>query len=506
MSVEVPTCISKIRLGVIASVFGCLGFAIPCVYAAGFVRGVPDVLDDPLLTRPPVLDTGGVLPGDNAPHECPARYDPAQPLALADAVDIALCEDPQVSAAWAAIKVQAAGVGVARAAYLPTLNGSMTGQHNDTRYPSMSGYDSAVKGYSSYAALNWRLFDFGERKANRVAANDMLAAAMASYDAQLQKTLASTVQAYFDAMTAQAKQRSGTQAAQLAQQTLDTARRRELRGATGRSDTLQAATALARAQLAAQRAHGDLDRALATLVYTLGLPADTRITLPGDDATPVKQDVADLAQWLDIARTRHPAIIAAQEQLDAAREKITSERSQGLPSVDFGVSFYQNGYPSQSVQATRSNTATIGVTLTIPLFEGFARTYKVREAQAQADQREAQMRDTEREILGEVVKAHADAVSSLANLDAAATLLDSAGTALASSRNRYEHGVADILEVLNAQSALAEAQLERIRSESEWHSARLRLMAAAGMLGRRDIANTDTATAVPYRFPDTEPE
>ncbi|MBN3759525.1 TolC family protein [Burkholderia sp. Ac-20365] len=467
---------------------------------------VPDILEDPLLTRPPMLDTGGVLPGDSVPPVCPAHFDPAQPLELANAVDTALCDDPRVTAAWAAIKVQAASVGMARAAYLPMLTGSLTGQRNETRYPSMQGYDSTVKGYSSYAALNWRLFDFGERAANRVAANDMLAAALASYNAQLQKTLGSTAQAYFDAMTAQAAYEARVQAAQFAQWTLESARRRELRGATGRSDTLQAATALARAQLVAQRARGDADRAMAILVYTTGLPAGTHITLPQDTPRPVKQDIADLAQWLSVARLRHPAIIAAQEQLAAAREKITSVRSQGLPTIDFGVGFYQNGYPNQNVQPTRSNTATIGVTLTIPLFEGFARTYKVREAQAQAEQGEAEMRDTEREILSEVVKAHADTVSSRDNLDAAAQLVVSAESALASSRNRYEHGAADILEMLNAQSALADAQLERIRSESDWRSARLRLMAGPGMLGRHEIVDTHASATVENGSADPGPK
>ncbi|WP_321945846.1 TolC family protein [Paraburkholderia sp. J10-1] len=460
---------------------------------AGSSWGIPDIIEDPLLTRPPMLETGASLPGDSAPVICPAQAAVPDPLRLADAVDIALCQDPQVKAAWANIKLQSASVGEARAAYLPTLTGSVSGQHTDTRYPTFPSANSNVRGYSSYAALNWRLFDFGERAANRVAANDLLGAALASYNASLQKTLAATVQAYFDALTAQAAYRARTQASHFANQTLQAAQRREARGATGRSDTLQAQTAFARAQLAEQRSAGDADRTLATLVYTLGLPAGTPVRLSMEDPVPAKQDIADLAQWLQAAQDRHPAITAARLQWQAAREKVSSVRSQGLPTVDFGVSFYQNGYPNQSVQATHSNTAIVGVTLTIPLFEGFSRTYKVREAQAQAEQSEAQMQDTERGILGEIVKAHADAVSSLASLDTADTLLSTARTALESARNRYEHGVADILEVLNAQSALADAQQERIRTQSDWRSARLRLMADAGTLGREAIVETDAA-------------
>ena len=152
------------------------------------------------------------------------------------------------------------------------------------------------------------------------------------------------------------------------------------------------------------------------------------------------------------------------------------------------------------MQATRSKTFIVGVTVTIPLFEGFTRTYKIREAQAQAEHSQAMVDDTERETLAEVVKVHADALMSLANLDASETLLAAANTALASSRNRYEHGATDILELLNAQSGLADARQERIRCESEWRSARLRLMAAAGVLGRQGIVDNDV-TAPDSRSP-----
>ncbi|NML31744.1 TolC family protein [Paraburkholderia sp. G-4-1-8] len=446
---------------------------------------------DPLLARPPVLDTGVALPGDRERTSCPSGVNLAAPLSLADAIDVALCSDPGVMLAWANIKLQSATVGEARAAYLPTLNASVTGMRNDTSYPAFPGSDSHVNGHTSYAALNWRLFDFGERAANRKAANDMLDAALASYDAALQKTLGTTVQAWFDAVTAQGASRARTEASRLAGETLAAAQRREEKGATGRNDTLQAQTAFARARLAAERAAGEADKTMATLVYTLGIAAGTRLLLPEDTPAPTAQGVDDLAAWLDEAKRRHPAIIAAEKQWQATRSRIASVRSQGMPTVDLGVSFYQNGYPNQGLQTARSNTTIIGVTLTIPLFEGFARTYKVREAQAQAEQDEARMQDTERQVLGDVVKAHADAVASLGELDASRTLLDSAQLALTSSRRRYDYGVADILEVLNAQSALADAQQERVRSESDWRSARLRLRAAAGVLGRQRLAGID---------------
>lgn len=128
--------------------------------------------------------------------------------------------------------------------------------------------------------------------------------------------------------------------------------------------------------------------------------------------------------------------------------------------------------------------SSIGVSLSIPFFDGFSRTYKIRGAEAQAVQREAEVMDTQHTTLMEVVKAHADVASSLQNLQGSEKLLNAAQESLNTSQRKYEKGAADILEILNTQAALTDAQQERIRSLSEWRSARLRLLASVGMMGR----------------------
>ncbi|MGE8162797.1 TolC family protein [Paraburkholderia sp. NPDC080076] len=461
--------------------------------------GVPDLLNDPLLTRPPALDAGTTLRGDASPVACPVEADFAQPLSLTTAVGVGLCHNPQVQGAWAGIRQRAAALGEARSAYLPTLTGSVSQLRNRTGYPGLPSSDSANHGHTTYAAFNLRLFDFGERAANRVAANDLLAAALSSYDAATQTALADIIGAWFDVQTAQAALAARGFDRQYAGMTLVTAQRRERTGATGRNDTLQASTALARAELAEHRATGDVRKAQAALVYAMGVTPGTTVVLPPDSTPLPDEAIQDLSHWLQFAKWHHPAIAAAHNEWNAAEEKVSGVRAQGLPTVDFGVNWYQNGYPNQGLQPVRSNTTTIGITVTIPLFEGFTRTYKIRQAQAEADQSEVKIQETEQQVLREVVKAHADALSSLANLDSSAGLVRTAEAALSSSRNRYEHGVADIVELLNAQTALADAHQERIRCTAEWRSARLRLLADTGLLGTDAVRELSTLGEVKER-------
>jgi len=449
--------------------------------------------DDPLYTKPDVLEKGVILPGDKAPFACPAPQDFSHPLSLGEAVDIALCNNPQIKSSWANIKIQAAAVGEARAAYLPTLNGSLNRtrdkiDYSDNRYPDSDIYRTTFQG-----GLYWRIFDFGGRGANRRAANSLLAAALASHNAAMQQALSDVTQAYFDAMTAKAALKAATESEEIARATLNSAKVREEKGAISRSDRLRATTALANAALELNRAHRDYRKALAVLGQILGVPGNTLISMPEDLPENAGEIGRDLNSWLEETQKNHPAIVAAREQVKAAQNQVTVARSAGLPTVNFSANYYKNTKPGEAVTQTEATETTIGIGLSIPLFDGFSNTYKIRGAEAQVKQKKATLADTENRIARELIKAYVDAAFSLRNLDASANLLQAAREALTVSQRRYDKGAADITEVLNTQSTLSDAKRERVRCLADWHSARLRLLAGAGRMGRSAVLKENSA-------------
>ncbi|MDX8122307.1 TolC family protein [Janthinobacterium sp. GMG2] len=435
-----------------------------------------------------LLASAAAQAGEFEAAPCPSAYEAGVPLTLPAAVDLALCHNAQVHGAWAGIRLQAAGVGEARAAFLPTLNAGVSRVHDRTAYPGASTPSGSLNSNTGSLNLSWRLFDFGGRAAGQRSAQAMLDAALANRDAVLQKTLAATVSAYFDAQTARANVRMREEYRALANETVLATQRRAQRGLGSHSDTLQATSALAKAALGASRADGEFQKARAVLVYTLGLPAEAGVVLDDDAAEPAAGLREDLHTWLALAQARHPAIVAAQAQLAAARERVAVTESEGRPSIDLTANIYQNGRPNQGLSAASTRETLVGISLNIPLFDGFARHYKVRGALAQAGQREAEAQEVQQQTLMELVKTHAEASTALANLAASQAWLDAARDAQASVQRKFGLGAADILEMLNTQSALLEAQQERIRCQAEWRSARLRLLASAGVLGREAIA------------------
>lgn len=111
------------------------------------------------------------------------------------------------------------------------------------------------------------------------------------------------------------------------------------------------------------------------------------MTLPPQPERVIPSDFRDLSQWLKEAESRHPAIQQARAKWRADQEKITVTRSEGLPTADLTAHISENGFPNQGLSTINQTSRDIGITVSIPLFEGFSRTYKIMEARAQAEQR-----------------------------------------------------------------------------------------------------------------------
>ncbi len=94
-----------------------------------------------------------MLPGDSVGEPCPLSSDPGTPLSLARAVDLALCHNAQIRDSWAMIRQQAAALGIARAAYWPTLSVNASELNDRDGYPDSKEPATVRTGDSVYAAL-----------------------------------------------------------------------------------------------------------------------------------------------------------------------------------------------------------------------------------------------------------------------------------------------------------------------------------------------------------------
>lgn len=422
----------------------------------------------------------------NAQSGAPYPADPSPLLSLPTAIHLTLCHNPQVRASWSAVAQQAAQLGQARSAYLPQLSAGAARQRSRVGYSGVIVPTQTTWATRQHAIVSWRLWDFGARGARVDAAQSQLQAALRSQDTTARQVLGDVLQAYGEAQAARARMLTQRSLLPLAERGVLAAERRKSGGAGSANDQLQAATALARTNLELSRSQGELDKAHARLAYLTGLPPGTAYRTeaaeplpepgspaPGDD--PHQLLARSLDEWLAQASQSHPAIQSARAQWQAAQASLKAVQSEGLPTLDFSLAHYRNGRPDMTLTDSRSRENVVGLTLNIPLFDGFAHSYKVRAAQALVEQKAAELQATEQQALQDIVQLHAEARAALNNLQAARSLFAVSSDAAASSQRQYEMGAADIVQLNQSLGNLQQAQLELARGRTDWNRARLRL-------------------------------
>ena len=455
-------------------------------------------LPDPLLVNPPVLSAGVSLPGGGAMPECKTGFQVGQQLTLPMAIDLALCNNTQIRSAWVQIKIASAAKGVARAAYFPTITGTIGRSYSNTQtQDSIAPSNIDITRTTVYGNMVWRLFDFGGRDANRRSSEANLQAAMFSQNAAIQKSLASTVTIFFDTQTAKMLLESKVLDESYARQILDSAKRRESFGLASVNDQLQVQAALEKASLERTRARNQLSRLTVNLLYTVGvdpglfkssdISGDLVGILASINETP--QTRVELNDWVKDLKRNHPAILAAQQDLIAAKEKVHGVRSDYLPTIDFNGNYFKNGRPNQNLSLVPTTEMLAAVNLNIPIFDGFTRSYQIQNALAQAEKKEVDLQEVQRFVVADFVNSYADFEVSLDTLAIAKRLLSTAQASLESNLRKLSVGAADLGEVLRALSVLTDARQQLIQTIAENRSARLRLLANSAQFGRKPEFN-----------------
>lgn len=413
-----------------------------------------------------------------------------RPLALEDAILLAICSHPRLSRTWSDARAAAAEVGVSKAAYWPTLNATAGVERDNLTTGYSGGLTGDQRSTSRYGMLNlsWVLFDFGKRGATLDRARALLRAANAAHDDALQGVFYDAAQAYYALRDARAALDAARAVEHAAQESLAEATARHDGGAGTLGDALQAQTTYRKALLERVSAEGDLQTALGTLATTLGVDPDTPLRVADAEPSPDRDDFTrGVTDLIAEAKRHHPKLVAAREKLEAARDEVRVVRAQSRPTISLTGSVTRNN-PSYQQQASffqlqSSHGNSIGIQISIPLFEGFASGYRVAEAQAQADAQAADVRSTELQVSLDVWKSYQSLQTDTTNLDNSQHLLDTALHSLDIARGRYKAGVGTFTELLNAQSALADARRQRVLAVSKWRTARLKLAESLGRLG-----------------------
>ena len=317
-------------------------------------------------------------------------------------------------------------------------------------------------------------------------------AARAQLSGAEQGLMVRVAQAYFDTLAAQDDLEVARAQKRAIGRQLEAARRNFDVGAATITDAREAQARLdliAAQEIAAANELQIRRVALDQLVGTSGAqPWPLAQALP----RPPMEPADGMQAWVDTGLANQPQIRQAQLALDIARLETEKARAGHKPTVDLQAAYAVNRYPDGSMTPSipigyRSNTASIGVVMNMPLFAGFAVQNRIAETVAQEEKAQAQLADARRGVEQAVRTAYLGVQSAQAQAQALQTALESSRTSLEANQLGYEVGVRINIDVLNAQQQLFETRRALLRARYDTVMAALKLKAASGTLGVADI-------------------
>jgi outer membrane protein len=194
-----------------------------------------------------------------------------------------------------------------------------------------------------------------------------------------------------------------------------------------------------------------------------------------------------------VALENNPNLLAARKQSDATRYDIGVARAGRLPklSVNAGGSYYN--YLDSVAGASAfglsqsATSATAGVSLNIPLYQGGRPAAEVRQAQALRSQAIEQVTAAERGVVAQARSAYAIWRSAQEVIASSETAVNANKLSLEGVRAENGVGNRTILDILNAEQELLNSQVTLVTAQRDAYVAGFALLAAMGKAQARDL-------------------
>jgi outer membrane protein TolC len=218
----------------------------------------------------------------------------------------------------------------------------------------------------------------------------------------------------------------------------------------------------------------DLAKQKINLARLTGLPpnADYKLSsdIPYAPAPPVT-----LAEAIQQAFDERADLKAAETQVRAAERALAAARAERLPSASASADYGEIGIPSEL-----RPTYTVSATLNVPIWNGGRTGADIQQAQAALAERRAELEDTRSQIESEVRNAYLDLQAAVNQVEVARQNIDLMEKTLGQTRQRFEAGVSENVDVVQSHESVAGAHLDYIDSVFAHNLAKLSLARALG--------------------------
>lgn len=408
--------------------------------------------------------------------------------AIAETITGALAKayqhNSELNAARAGVRVTDEGVAIAKSGYRPTIVGQASADYTSTRMVSPGNATTNLTTGSFGVQIQQTLFDGFQTKNNVAAAEARVRASNESLRNTEQNILFNAASAYMDVIRDRQIATLRERNLQFLVEQVRAARSRFEVGEGTRTDVAQAEAgrSAAVAQLSAARA-----QALSSAATYRQIVGDE----PGKLAAPgaAKGLPRSFEEATSVAGAQHPAILATEHLVDAAAFTVKSTEGALLPQVTASAGLsrsYRDTVPGALSDGTY-NSATIGATLTVPIYQGGRVSAQVRQSKESLGQARIQVDVSRDQVRAAVTSAWTMYQAAKEAVGANRELVSAAQLALNGVIEERNVGQRTTLDVLNAQADVIAAQINLVSAERDVVVASYAILSATGRLSVRKL-------------------
>lgn len=251
-------------------------------------------------------------------------------------------------------------------------------------------------------------------------------------------------------------------------------------GEVARTDVAQAEARLSRSRSDVEVAKADLAASNAEYRRVVG-------RLPTQLADPTR--LRDIPPTIDEAQAlaeANPNVVAATYQLFAARDDVDVAFADLLPSLDLQADAGVTDEPRAGTDWERA--ASIGLNLSIPLYQGGAEYSAVRQNRQTVQQRRGELESSNRSVQANVTSAWERLVAAAASVESFRDEVRANGIAYEGVNQEQQVGLRTVIDVLDARQDLFESEVNLVRARAVEVESSYALKAAAGQLTVVDLA------------------
>lgn len=408
-------------------------------------------------------------------------------MTLDDCIELALANRAAIIRARGAEQIAAAGKLSALGAFLPTVRASysyskgketsiepadtINGEVIDEQDIGPSKRWSISGDMALIDVSNW--FNYASAAANRARAEldvmaseqDMIYSVKTSYYAYLATVENLTVQ---------------EEAVKRAEEQLKLIQSRFDLGSASLSDVLKQKVQYGNDRLGLLRAQNSVTNTKADLAYTIGLDPQKEHNFSQDYS--VRAYDGSLNDAITFGLENNPGLLAAEQSLSSASSGVKAAWADYLPTLSLNANYQKfNGTQAYPVAFDySSNSYSYGFSIGWNIFDGFNREYSLTSAKVSRNNARADLADARNATVSNIKTAYLDIEQLKQQKQVSQENVDAAEEDLKITQEKYNLGAATILDLLDAQVSLKEAQVGLIQADFDLNLAIAKLESALG--------------------------